>query len=133
RPTRAGRGRAACPAASRRRRRWRPGRRGAPGGRARRTRACRRRRCGEVSPRASCPALANLAQDQPPADALQPIDEEDAVQVVDLVLDRARQQPLALDRALAAAAIEMADADAHRPWDRRLEAWQAQAAFELEL
>ena len=56
-----------------------------------------------------------------------------AVEVIDLVLKRAREQARALDHALLAVAIERAHDRARRPRDGRVEAGQAQAAFFLEL
>ena len=74
--------------------------------RAPRTPACRRTRCAAptrlASPFAGALQLPDLADDQVALDAAQPIDEQRAVEVIHLVLERAREQARALDRLLVA-------------------------------
>src|ERR1051326_7282150 len=84
-------------------------------------------------PLSRLPQLLNLADDQFALDAAKAIDENDAVEVVHLVLKRARQEVRSLDRLLDAVAIEALDHDALRPHHGGVEARRAQTAFFLEL
>lgn len=77
--------------------------------------------------------LLDLAKDQIALDAAQPIDEDAAVEMIHFVLKRAREQPVALDEAKLAVAIETLDDSSLRAGDRRCEAGHAEAAFILEL
>ena len=65
---------------------------------ARRMPACRRRRRAAASPLAGALQLPDLADDQVALDAAQPIEEQHAVEVIDLVLEGASQQACAFDR-----------------------------------
>ena len=57
----------------------------------------------------------------------------DAVEMIDLVLERAREQSRALDRPLDAVAVETLHDRPLRPDDGGIEARHAQAAFFLDL
>jgi hypothetical protein len=74
-----------------------------------------RRSDASMSPLAGAPQLLDAAHDQLAVEAAQPIDEERAVEVIHLVLERAREQAGALDRPRRAAAIEPAH---HRAFGR---------------
>src|SRR5436190_5348239 len=98
-------------------------------GSARQTAACRRRRL----PFPGARQLLDLADDQVLLQAAEPIDEQCPVEMVDLVLKAARQQPVPLDDLLLALAIPSFDDRPGGPRDGSVEARHAQAAFFFEL
>src|SRR6266704_2633375 len=73
------------------------------------------------------------AEDEPPLHASQPVDEQDAVEVIHFVLNGAREKAFRLDHALAAVAIEAAYRQRLRSRDGRVKAGHAEAAFFFEL
>src|SRR5262249_38612262 len=96
---------------------------------------CRASRCGAAYPLPFARArhLADLPHDHVALDAAEPADEQQAVEVIDLVLKRARHQARAFLLLQGAVTIESLDDDPRRPHDRRVEPRQAEAAFLLEL
>src|SRR5262245_9281983 len=85
------------------------------------------------SPLAGLRELPDLAQDQITRDAPQAIDEETRVEVIDFMLQGAREQAAAFEPVLLAVAIQALDDDASGPRYRGREPRDAQAAFLFEL
>ena len=75
----------------------------------------------------------NLPDDKVSLDAAQAINEQGAIEVIHLVLKRARQQPGAFVLLRLTVAVEALDDGAHRAHDRRVEARNAEAPFFFEL
>src|SRR5919109_5005589 len=92
--------------------------------------------CGGGAPRlplAGARKLANLAHDEIAFDAAQPIDEQRAVKVIDLVLKRARQEPCAFACLFVAVAIESTHEHALRARNGGIESGNTEAALVFEL
>src|SRR5437588_928238 len=86
---------------------------------------------GISTPHAGLRQLLNLFQDAILLEAAQMIDEQHAVEMVDLVAERPGHQPLAPHLALLAVAVEVADLHALRPRHGLGEVGDRQTAFVL--
>src|SRR5689334_16690917 len=97
--------------------------------------ACRRTRLARASrlPFARARQLPDLPDDDVALDAAQVVDEQLAVEMVHLVLERARQQARALALMFRAFTIEAFDNRPRRPDDGGFEPGQAETAFFFEL
>src|SRR6186713_1465582 len=104
----------------------------APRATAPRMPACREIRYAG-SPLARLLQLLNLPDDQVALDPAQPIDEDDAVEVIHFVLEGARQQARSFDRLLGAVTRQSLEDRALGPDDGGVEAGRAEAAFLFEL
>src|SRR5207253_5579378 len=125
----AARGPSGDPAATRPRR-PRDATRRAPPAMAPQIPACRKTR---PSPLSGFPQLLDLSDNHFALDASEPIDEDHAVQVIHLVLKRACQEVLPLDRLFDALPRHASDDRALRPDDGGVEAGRAETAFLFEL
>src|SRR5690606_33097520 len=79
------------------------------------------------------PPRSEAAEEVAPERRPDAIDEQHAVEVIHLVLQRASEQPPAFDHARLSVPIERLHRGAFRPDHRRGEAGDAEAAFLLEL
>ncbi len=75
----------------------------------------------------------DASEHEPPLDGADAIDEQDAVEVIHLVLDGAGEKAVGVDDALAAVAVEAADREGFGTADGGMKAGDAEAAFFDEL
>src|SRR5262249_23056965 len=100
-----------------------------------RTPACQKRRyeSGRPLPFTGTGQLTDAPDDEITLDTAEAIDEQRAVQVIHLMLQRAREQAGTLALLRNTAPVETLDDHARRPHHRRIEAGNAQTAFFFEL
>src|SRR5689334_130128 len=84
-------------------------------------------------PSAGLSELVDLSNDEFPLDPPQSIDEQRAVEMIHLVLKRARQQLAPLDGLFIARSIQPADNRSRGPDNGRIETGNAEASFFFDL
>src|SRR4051794_24986634 len=77
--------------------------------------------------------LLDLADDQILFDASQTINEQRPIEMIHLVLKRAREKLASIDRALVGRSVETSDDRSCRPHDRGIEARDTEASLFFEL